>query len=101
MDIKLPLETQKRLHERIRRFVDESYGQNLGDIGARDFLDFCMKEIGPAVYNQAIADAQNCMQERVSDLENICFATEASYWAKEKVARRKPEPQLRSTMKSR
>jgi uncharacterized protein (DUF2164 family) len=82
MDIKLPLDLQKRMKERIRRFVSEAYGHSLGELGAGEFLDFCVKEIGPAIYNQAIADAQNCMQERVSDLENICFAAEGDYWGK-------------------
>ena len=82
MDITIPPDLQKRMKERIQRFVLESYGQDLGELGAGEFLDFCTKEIGPAIYNQAIADAQNCMQERVSDLENICFAAEADYWGK-------------------
>jgi uncharacterized protein (DUF2164 family) len=43
-------------------------------LGAGVFLRFCLKEIGPAIYNQAIAGAQACLQERVTDLENICFA---------------------------
>lgn len=90
MDIKLSLETQKRLRGPIQRFVAEQYGQSLGDLGAGVFLDFCMKEIGPAIYNQAIADAQSCIQERVTDLENICFADEASYWGKSKGAQRRP-----------
>ncbi len=92
MEIKLPLDTQKRLKERIQRFVSESYGQDLGELGAGQFLDFCLKEIGPAIYGQAIADAQNCMQERVTDLENICFVAETSYWGKPKAAPRRPEP---------
>lgn len=91
MDIKLPPDIQKRLKERIQRFVLESYGQDLGELGAGEFLDFCTKEIGPAIYNQAIADAQNCMQERVTDLENICFAVEGDYWGKAKPAQRRPD----------
>jgi len=91
MDIKLSPATEKRLHGTIQRFVAEEYGESVGELGAGTFLSFCLKEIGPAVYNQAIADAQACLQERVTDLENICFATETSYWgtgAKKSVARK-------------
>lgn len=91
MDIQLSPDTQKRLHGAIQRFVAEEYGERLGELGAATFLDFCLKEIGPAIYNQAVADAQACVQERVSDLENICFAEETGYWdqgAKRGVARK-------------
>jgi len=91
MDIKLTPDTEKRLHGAIQRFVAEEYGESLGELGAGTFLTFCLKEIGPAIYNQAIADAQGCMQERVTDLENICFAAETGYWdkgAKKAVSRR-------------
>jgi len=82
MDIKLSPDTEKRLHAAIQRFVAEEYGESLGELGAGTFLTFCLKELGPAIYNQAIADAQACMQERVTDLENICFADESGYWDK-------------------
>lgn len=91
MEIKLAPDTEKALHGAIQRFVAEEYGESLGELGAGTFLTFCLKEIGPAIYNQAIADAQTCLQERVTDLENICFAEETSYWgtgAKRGVARK-------------
>jgi uncharacterized protein (DUF2164 family) len=90
MDIKLTPEVEKRLHEPIQRFVAESYGVNLGELGAGTFLRFCLLEIGPAIYNQAISDAQACLQERVTDLENICFAEETGYWDRKKGVTRKP-----------
>jgi uncharacterized protein (DUF2164 family) len=93
MDIKLSPATEKRLHGAIQRFVAEEYGESVGDLGAGTFLAFCLKELGPAIYNQAIADAQACLQERVTDLENICFATETSYWdaGAKKTIQRKPD----------
>lgn len=82
MDIKLSPEVERQLQGPIQRFVSEEYGESLGELGAGTFLNFCLKEIGPAIYNQAISDAQACLQERVTDLENICFVEEASYWDK-------------------
>ena len=64
--------------------------ESLGELGAGTFLRFCLKEVGPAIYNQAIADAQACMQERVTDLEHMCFAEADSYWDPKKSVRRKP-----------
>ncbi|MBL0314130.1 MAG: DUF2164 domain-containing protein [Holophagaceae bacterium] len=92
MDIKLTSQDGKRLHAAIQRFVAEEYGETLGELRAATFLTFCLKEIGPTIYNQAIADAQACIQERVTDLENICFAEEDSYWKRDgkKAAVRRP-----------
>jgi uncharacterized protein (DUF2164 family) len=91
MDIQLSPATEKRLQVAIQRFVSEEYGESIGELGAATFLAFCLKEIGPCVYNQAITEAQACLQERVSDLENICFAEETSYWDKKKGMTRKPD----------
>ena len=93
MDIKLSSDTEKRLHGAIQRFVAEEYGESVGELGAGVFLTFCLKEVGPAIYNQAIADAQGCLQERLTDLENICFVAETSYWDKgsKKGIPRKPD----------
>jgi uncharacterized protein (DUF2164 family) len=44
-------------------------------------LDYCLKEIGAVVYNQAIADAQSYFQGRVVDLEGVCYEKEFTYWA--------------------
>lgn len=81
MELQLSPEDIKRFRPSIQRFVEEEYGSVLGDLGADTFLRFCLAEIGPAIYNRAIADAQTCLQERVTDLENICFADERNYWA--------------------
>ncbi len=93
MDIQLSPATEKRLQPAIQRFVSEEYGESIGELGASTFLRFCLKEIGPSIYNQAISDAQGCLQERVTDLENICFAEETSYWGKTsaKGIQRKPD----------
>ena len=80
MEIKLSPDAEKRLQGAIQRFVAEEYGESVGDLGTGTFLSFCLKEIGPDIYHQAIADAQACLQERVTDLENICFVEETSYW---------------------
>ena len=83
MDIRLPPEVEKRLHESIQRFVSEEYGVSLGSLGTGVFLDFCLKEIAPAVHNQAVADARAHLQDRVADLESVCFAEEGGYWKAE------------------
>jgi uncharacterized protein (DUF2164 family) len=81
MAIKLSPETTRQLHASIRRYFAENLDQDIGDLKAGLLLDYCLKEIGPAIYNQAIADAQTYFQGRVADLEGVCYENELTYWA--------------------
>ena len=80
--IELPDDTVKKLIASIRRFFAEERGDEIGDLQARLLLDFILEEIGPSVYNVAIADAQTYMRDRVADLDGACFQPELAYWAR-------------------
>jgi uncharacterized protein (DUF2164 family) len=80
MAITLPAETEKRLHASIKRFFAEKLEDDIGDLKARLVLDYCLREIGPTVYNQAVADAQAWLQVKVADLDGSRFEPEFSYW---------------------
>ena len=53
----------------IRKYFEEEAGEPMGELRAGLLLDFFVEEIGPAIYNKAIADAQTQIQQRVADLE--------------------------------
>jgi uncharacterized protein (DUF2164 family) len=93
MDIKLPKDTEQRLIASIQRYLDANFGIEAGDLKAQLLLKYCLEEIAPSVYNLAISDAQSYLQERVADLENVCFAHEFGYWntAAGKAQPRRPE----------
>jgi uncharacterized protein (DUF2164 family) len=80
MAITLPPETTARLLASVKRYAAEHLEQDFGDLQARLLLDYCLKEVGPVVYNQAIADAQRYFQGRVADLEGVCYEHEFTYW---------------------
>jgi uncharacterized protein (DUF2164 family) len=80
MAITLLPETEKRLHVSIKRFFAEKLDDEIGDLKARLVLDYCLHEIGPTIYNQAIADAQAWMQGKVADLDGSRFEPELTYW---------------------
>ena len=71
----------------IRRYFAEELDQELGELPALLLLEFMLKEIGPSVYNAAIADAQTFLRDRVADLEGACFAPEFGYWPKGTIRR--------------
>lgn len=64
----------------IKRYVSENTEEEIGDLKARMLLDFFLEELGPSVYNKAIADAQTHMHDRVGDLDGSCYQPEFSYW---------------------
>uniref|UniRef100_A0A7V4XSS4 DUF2164 domain-containing protein n=1 Tax=Acidobacterium capsulatum TaxID=33075 RepID=A0A7V4XSS4_9BACT len=66
----------------IRRYSEANLPEPLAELGAGLLLNFLLEEIGPAIYNRAIADAQARMQQRVADLSGELYAEEFPYWRK-------------------
>ena len=81
MPIRIAPEITKQLQASIKRYVAENLDEEIGDLKAGLFLDYCLQEIGAVVYNQAIADAQAYFTGRVADLEGVCHQDELTYWA--------------------
>jgi len=84
MSIKLEKDAEKRMTESIKRFFAETLEEEIGDLRASLVLDFCLKEIGPSIYNQAVAEAQAVLQEKVADLDGSCYEPEHAYWDKKR-----------------
>jgi len=80
MAIKLPPETITRLVASIKRYAAENLDEEIGDLKAGLLLEYCLEEIGPSIYNQAIADAQSYFTGRVADLERVCHEAEFGFW---------------------
>lgn len=66
----------------LQRYFEENLAEPIGDLPAGLLLNFFLEEVGPAIYNQAILDAQARMQQRVSDLNGELYADEFQYWTK-------------------
>ena len=82
MAITLSKDTEQQLIVSIKRFAAENMDAEISDLKASFLLDFCLREVGPCVYNLAIGDAQTHMLSRVDDLGGSCFEREFSYWEK-------------------
>ncbi|MBC7857886.1 MAG: DUF2164 domain-containing protein [Burkholderiaceae bacterium] len=82
MTIKLQQDVEKRLLASIQRYCAENLDEEVGELKARLLLDFCLREIGPSVYNQAVLDAQAAMQDRIAEIETVCYENEFAYWKK-------------------
>ncbi len=82
MTIEIPKQVRAAGIASIQRYFEENMPEPIGELPAGLLLSFFIEEIGPAIYNQAVADAQARMQLRVSDLNGELFADEFQYWPK-------------------
>jgi uncharacterized protein (DUF2164 family) len=82
----MPIELAKQVRAEaiasLKRYFEENLPEPLGDLAAGLLLDYFLEEIGPAVYNRAVADAQARLQQRVLDLTGEVYAEEFPYWPK-------------------
>jgi uncharacterized protein (DUF2164 family) len=82
MTIEISKQARAEAIASIRRYFEENLSEPIGDLPAGLLLNYFLEEIGPVIYNQAIADAQARMQQRVGDLSGELFSDEFQYWAK-------------------
>lgn len=82
MTIQLDRRTEEYLLASVRRFFTEELDDDIGDLKARAVLEFCVREVCPSVYNQAIADAQASLERAVTDLSGERYEPEFDYWKK-------------------
>jgi uncharacterized protein (DUF2164 family) len=88
MAIELPREIHQEAVKSIERYFLEHLDEKIGNIAAGGLLGFFLEEIGPAVYNKAVADVQERLQMRVSELDIEIHEDEFQYWRKFEKARR-------------
>jgi uncharacterized protein (DUF2164 family) len=69
MSIELPKAIHKEAIASIIRYFRENREEQIGNIAASGLLSFFLEEVGPSIYNKAVADVQERMQMHVSDLD--------------------------------
>jgi len=80
MTIELSREVRAEAIKSIERYFEVNMEERIGNIQAGALLTFFIKEIGPSIYNKAIADAQERMQMRAAELDIECHEDEFRYW---------------------
>lgn len=82
MTIEIPKEARAEAIASIERYFREHMEEPIGNIAAGGLLSFFLEEIGPLVYNKAVADVQERLQLRVSELDIEVHEDEFQYWRK-------------------
>jgi len=75
-NIVLPEAARKQAVAALQQHAAANLDEEIGDLKAGLLLDFILSELGPSVYNQAIADARAFFEERSADLAAICYRDE-------------------------
>ena len=82
MNIELSKEARQTAVASLQRYFQENLENELGNLAAGALLNFIIEEIGPCIYNRAVADAQERMLARIGELDSEVFADEFQYWRK-------------------
>ena len=82
MAIELDKETRARAIASIERWFQDERDERIGNIAAGALLGFFLEEIGPSVYNQAVAQVQERLMQRVGELDIEVHEDEFGYWRK-------------------
>jgi len=89
MKIEIPQQARTEAIASIQRYFEENMPEPVGNLPAGLLFDFFVEEVGPLIYNRAIADTQARMAMRVSDLSGELYADEFQYWPRVEAKRRK------------
>jgi uncharacterized protein (DUF2164 family) len=89
MSIELSKQVRDDAIASIQQYFERNLTEPIGELPASLLLNYFIEEIGPAIYNQAIGDAQTRLQQRVADLEGELYEEPFQYWHRAKAKRDK------------
>ncbi|WDD91249.1 DUF2164 domain-containing protein [Burkholderia sp. FERM BP-3421] len=69
MTIELTKEVRAKAIASIQRYFEKNMEEPIGNIAAGALLGFFLEEIGPDIYNKAVADAQKRLLQNFLDFE--------------------------------
>ena len=83
MTIELSKEARKEAVASIERYFQENMEERIGNIAAAGLLNFFLEEIGPVVFNKAVAEVQERLQVRLSEIDLEVHEDEFQYWRRQ------------------
>ncbi|MEZ5717458.1 MAG: DUF2164 domain-containing protein [Burkholderiaceae bacterium] len=88
MGVEIPKQARAEAVASIERYFQEQLEQRIGNIAASALLGFFLEEVGPLVYNQAVADVQERLLQRVEELDIELHQDAFAYWPRQERERR-------------
>ena len=88
VSIELSKEDRAQAVASIERYFNENMEERIGNIAAGALLTYFLEEIGPSVYNKAVAEVQERLNARILELDIEIHEEEFQYWPKQAKAPR-------------
>lgn len=66
----------------LQRYFQQELQDELDALPAANLLNFILEEIGPAIYNKAVTDAQARIQARTAELDAELYLDPFQYWSR-------------------
>jgi uncharacterized protein (DUF2164 family) len=88
MTIALPRDLHQQAVASIERWFQEERDERIGNIEAAALLNFFLQEVGPSIYNRAVADVQERLQARVAEVDVDVHEDEFAFWHQRGKAKR-------------
>jgi uncharacterized protein (DUF2164 family) len=66
-NITLSKQQKESLINKLQQYFEDELDKEIGQFEAEFFADFLLKEMGPAIYNQALLDAQSLLTNKIDD----------------------------------
>ena len=82
MAIEISKEQRQRAVTSIERYFRQNMDEPIGNVEAGALLGFFLEEVGPLVYNQAVADVQERLLARVQEVDLEVHHDAFQYWRK-------------------
>jgi len=89
MPIEITTEARKEAIRSIERYFHENMDKPIGNLAAGALLGYFLEELGPIVYNQAVADVQERLQARVAEIDIEVHEEAFQYWRKFDLTKKK------------
>ena len=77
MRIRLSPDRRAAILKSIRQHFLDEFDEPISEFRAQALLDFFVRELGPAVYNQGVRDAAGYVQEKLTDIEGEVYERES------------------------
>ncbi len=92
MAIEFPKALRAEALASLQRYLEANFDERIGNIAAGALLNFFIEEIGPSIYNQAVADVQERLMARVQELDIEVHEDEFPYWPRQGGPRGRARP---------
>jgi len=82
MTIELDRTEREQAVASLQRYLEAELDERVGNVAAGALLGFFLEEIAPLVYNQAVAQVQERLSQRVAEVDVEVHEDAFQYWGR-------------------